>query len=110
MNIDNIMDELLDSSYNLEDISKAYQKACDRAATRAKEKEKVIADARLNVLQALRKYLIATFGECDEKLIKEFENELKAIEKSAVVQPKEKKSLSDEEKIRRFVNSLLLDY
>ena len=112
MNIDNIMDELIDS-YNLEDISKAYQKACDRAATKAKNKE--ITDARSKVLAALTQYFIAVFGKVDKDLVKEFENELITIErKNAETSDEPKKkvktmvidSSTDDEKLRRFVDEL----
>lgn len=112
MNIDNIMDELIDS-YNLEDISKAYQKACDRAATKAKNKE--ITDARSKVLAALTQYFIAVFGKVDKDLVKEFENELITIEKEITESSDESDKkvktyvcddATDDEKLRKFVDEL----
>lgn len=112
MNIDNIMDELIDS-YNLEDISKAYQKACDRAATKAKNKE--ITDARSKVLAALTQYFIAVFGKVDKDLVKEFENELITIERefaeSSDEPVKKVKTVkiddaTDDEKLRKFLEDL----
>ena len=105
MNIDNIMNDLVKYGFSFDDVSKAYDKAYDKA--KAQEKEKKIADARSKVLASLTNYFIAVWGKADKDLIKEFENQLIDIEKKAGAGNIDKKAeKTDDEKLREFIEDL----
>lgn len=112
MNIDNLMDQLIAQGIDFKSLSKAYDDAADR-----KQKRDTVAveTARANVMQALRKYTIALYGECDEEIMAEFETTLKGLEVMAnsmnkpntwKVEFKSKDNKSDEETLRRFLEAI----
>ena len=116
MNIDNIMNGLVEYGFSFDDVSKAYNKAYDKA--KAQEKEKKVADARSKVLASLTNYFIAVWGKADKDLIKEFENQLIDIEKKAGTPVRGLRAQSgvadevmvdkdDDEKLRKFIEDLL---
>lgn len=112
MNIDNIMNDLVKYGFSFDDVSKAYDKAYDKA--KAQEKEKKVADARSKVLASLTEYFIAVWGKVDKDLIKEFENQLIDIEKKAGTPDEPEKKVktividnsTDDEKLRKFIEDI----
>lgn len=107
MNIDNLMDQLIAQGVDFKSISKAYDDAADR---KQKKDNAAIETARANVMQALRKYTIALYGECDEDIMAEFETTLKGLEKTAkkpnTFHMEMKSGDLDEEKLRKFLRGI----
>ena len=109
MNIDNLMDELVKSGVSFKELSKAFDEAADR---KSKKDSEAVEKERLNVLQALRKYCTALYGSVDEKIMEEFENTLKGLEKFGAKPNKfhmsmEKSSAdADDEKLRKFLKTM----
>lgn len=106
MNIDNLMDQLVREQLSAEEVSQAYKAALDREHTK-----KAIEPARLNVLQALRKYCTILYGEVDDTIMKEFETTLKGLEKigrpnTFHVEMNKSNDEVDEEKLRRFLKAM----
>ena len=107
MNIDNLMDQLIAGGVDFKTLSKAYDDAADRKEKRDTAK---IAEAHANIMQAVRKYTLALYGEVDEDVVKEFETTLNGLEKltrkptSFSVKMQDSNQL-DEEKLRKFLKS-----
>ena len=107
MNIDNLMDEFVCQGIDFKTLSKAYDDAADRKEKRDTAK---IADARMNVLQALRKYTIALYGTVDETIMKEFEDTLITMEKMnkkpTTFSMKVEDGELDDAKLKKFLKAL----
>ena len=109
MNIDNLMDQLIAQGIDFKSISKAYDDAADR---KQKKDNAAIETARLNVLQALRKYCTILYGEVDDTIMNEFETTLKGLEKigrkpnNFHVEMKSNDAEVDEAKLRRFLEAM----
>lgn len=107
MNIDNLMDQLIAEGVSFEKLSKAFDDAHDR---KVKRDTAAIETARANVMQTLRKYLLALYGECDEAIMAEFETTLKGLEKTVKKPNTFHMSMNsgdvDEEKLKKFLKSI----
>ena len=107
MNIDNLMDELIKSGVDFKTLSKAFDDAADR---KAKKDNAAIEQARLNVLQALRKYMTVLYGEVDDAILKEFEDTLKGLEKISgkpnSFSVKMEQDKVDDAKLEKFLKAL----
>lgn len=105
-NIDNLMDELIKSGIDFKTLNKAY----DEAAARKEKKDNAATEqARLNVLQALRKYMTVLYGEVDDYILKEFEDTLKSLEKISKKPTSFSMKMtdsSDDEKLTKFLKAL----
>lgn len=115
--IKKIMEQLVDLGIDFEDINNAYVEAFH--AKEAREKQaKELNNKRETVINALNDYIEAVYGKkMSVNEVRKISTEFQALEKKVAelknssVQPtrdeqeKKEKGMSDEEKIKRFLNT-----
>ena len=97
--------DMLKAGKTPEELMKEINDA-QRELTREKDKEKAVAAARQKVVDAMKEYSKLLYGrEPDIRLMDNFNKDLKDVENAGKLV-----GISDDDRIRRFLRGLMIEY